>query len=47
MKKNVKQCHPFPGTRSSDYHCRVVCELLIVRVCPNGCNEVVTVNDLN
>lgn len=34
----------FPGTRSSDYHCRVVCGAC-VRVCPNRCNEVVTVND--
>ena len=44
MKKKREAMPSFPGTRSSDYHCRVVCGAC-VRVCPNRCNEVVTVND--
>ena len=44
MKKKREAMPSFPGTRSSDYHCRVTCGSC-VRVCPNRCNEVVTVND--
>lgn len=44
MKKKREAMPSFPSTHSEDYRCRVTCGSC-VRVCPNRCNEVITVGN--